>query len=82
MLPPPAARKRGWVPSSSVPSEAEVVPASPTGFLDTSPRYSDVYDMVDKPNSTDDTDLGERPIHVPPLRAFVCPLQRVLFAPR
>ena len=63
--PSPLVRKRGWVPASSMPSEATVVPASPTGFLDSPSKYGDLYDMVDRSDGNrEEVELGACAIHV------------------
>ncbi|KAK7687745.1 hypothetical protein QCA50_008963 [Cerrena zonata] len=43
LLPPqPLSRKRGWVPSTSEPSQAATIPTSTSGYLDTPAKYRDM----------------------------------------
>lgn len=59
-------RKRGWVPSTSEPSQAAIMTTATSGFLDTPSKYRD---LVDSQDSLDEVVVGE--LHISTLYYFV-----------
>lgn len=57
--PAPISRKRGWVPSTSEPSQATIMNTSTSGFLDTPSKYRE---FVESQDSSDEVVVGECPI--------------------
>lgn len=54
--PAPISRKRGWVPSTSEPSQATIMNTSTSGFLDTPSKYRE---LVESQDSSDEVVVGE-----------------------